>query len=93
MAKERMITRTIDTWEIDVLCACMYEGGAAPALETRLATISGHIKEADISRYLATEWSTESVIFVKTLGTPVKVSTLYGMPEYKFMLFAEKIER
>lgn len=92
MAKERMITRTIDTWAIDVLCACMNDG-AAPVLETLTATIPGHIKEADISRYLATEWSTESIIFVKALGTPVKVSTLYGMPEAKFMLFAEKLER
>lgn len=30
MARERFVTRTIDTWEVDVLCAYMHQNGPPP---------------------------------------------------------------
>lgn len=92
MARERFVTRTIDTWEVDVLCAYMHQNDV-PTLETISTTVPGHIKEEDIAKWLSTEWSNDIHIYVKMVGKPVKVSTVYGMPESKFLLFAEPIER
>ena len=92
MARERFVTRTIDTWEVDVLWACMHQD-EAPTLETISTTVPGHIKEADISKWLSAEWSNDVHIYVKMVGKPVKVSTVYGMPESKFLQFAEPIQR
>lgn len=92
MARERFVTRTIDTWEVDVLCVYMHQT-ELPTLETVSTVVPGHIKEGDIEKWLSTEWSNDDHIYVKMAGKPVKVSTVYGMPESKFLLFAEPIER
>nr|DAG68846.1 MAG TPA: hypothetical protein [Caudoviricetes sp.] len=92
MARERLVTRTIDMWGVDVLYACMHEN-EAPTLETVHTTVPGHIKEEDIAKWLSTDGSNDTYIYVKMAGKPVKVSTVYGMPESKFLLFAEPIER
>ena len=93
MARERFVTRTIDTWEVNVLCVYINET-ELPTLETVSAVVPGHIKEEDIEKWLSTEWSNvDEHIYVKMAGKPAKVSTVYGMPESKFILFAEPIER
>ena len=92
MARERFVTRTIDTWEVDVLCVYMHQT-ELPTLETVSTVVPGHIKEGGIENWLSTEWSNDDHIYVKMAGKPVKVSTVYGMPESKFLLFAEPIVR
>ena len=92
MARERLVTRTIDNWEVDVLCVYMHQT-ELPTLETVSTVVPGHIKEEGIAKWLSTEWSNDDHIYVKMAGKPAKVSTVYGMPESKFILFAEPIER
>lgn len=92
MARERMVTRTVEFWNISVM-AVLFRDEEEPQIVTHQAQVPGYIKEADLEKYLSTEWSTKSVHYIKMLSAPVKESKLYGMTERYFLLYANEITR
>lgn len=84
MARERMVTRTVNEYEVTTLCVnvktteCGYN----------TVRISGTIPTEKILSYIQKHFDDENVKTVSIVGT-VSRETLYGMPEAEFIKLAK----
>lgn len=85
MARERLITRTIETKEIEVMTV------DTETAEVKIKTITVGVdynKTADTLKYLRKHYETETVKIVSVIKESV-TTKLYGMPEQEFIRLAQ----
>lgn len=84
MARERMVTRTVETLVVD----CMVCNTATATVETITIKVSATIPSEKLEKHLHKVIDNGSTIFVKALATTVE-TVLYGMPEDEFIAMAK----
>lgn len=85
MARQRMVTRTIETREIDVMCVNV------ETAEVKILTLTvgqDYNKSTDTLKMLRKHHETETVKIVSVVNEKV-TTKLYGMLEQDFIKYAE----
>lgn len=89
MARERMVTRTIETFEVEATTAFP----KAMAMDVRYYDVPGHIKESMWFKYIREAYTTDEMVPVSLTGKFYKTSQVYGMPENEFISLAKILDR
>lgn len=84
MAKERIITRTIESNIFEVM-ACNTETAEVQTVEIRTGVLPA---STNIERYLKKHYDTDTFKICAVMSHRTE-TTLYGMPESLFMQYAE----
>lgn len=84
MARERMVTRTVTSYE----CVCKVANLENNTIEDIVVNIPEQNSEKKFEEVLKRECNTDSRAFIKMVSkTPIEV--LYGMPETDFIHYAK----
>ena len=85
MAKERMVTRTIETKEIEVMTV---NTETAEVLNICITVGVDYNKSSDTLKFIRKHYETETVKIVAIVSEKV-TTKLYGMPEQEFIRLAQ----
>lgn len=88
MARERMVTRTIESWNVEALVAYP----KAMQMATARFYIPGHIKQNNFLKYLQANYNNDEQSIISVTASYLE-STVYGMPESEFIHLAKILDR
>lgn len=87
MARERMVTRTINEYSVTVLCVDTFKA----ELSTRTVKLTGEYKdESEILSCVQDKYNLDTFKIVSVQSVVVE-EKLYGMPEVEFIRFAREL--
>lgn len=89
MSRERMVTRTIETYAVEATTAFP----KAMAMDVRYYDVPGHVKESNFFKYIKDTYTTDEMVPVSLTGKFYKTSQVYGMPESEFISIAKILDR
>ena len=87
MAREKMVTRTIVSFEVKVLGINLVDGSAV----TSEYEVSGNFKDnADLLKYIKKQYDSEQLVNA-VIASVAEKEKLFGMPESVFMQYAKEL--
>lgn len=89
MARERMVTRTIETYAVEATTAFP----KAMAMDVRFYDVPGYVKETNFFKYIKDNYTTDEMVPIALTGKFYKDSQVYGMPESEFISLAKILDR
>ena len=88
MARERMVTRTINVTEVSAMCVDVL----TQAVDTKKLEISGDVLEGEkLLKAVKSAYETETLKVVAITETTTR-EELYGMKEIDFIKYAKKLD-